>query len=134
MTSGAFFSLFAVNFATSDKSAIGVFSDQLYNIMDNPILIGLTVIGGALALINIFMYNNRSLQLRLGYLLIVLSILLPLVAGLLMYNEGALNASDVGIEDGLGIYLPIVALITTILANRFIKKDNKLVKSMDRLR
>ncbi len=102
--------------------------------MDNPILIGMTVIGGALALINIFMFGNRSLQLRLGYILIILSILLPLVAGLLMYSEGSLNAPDVGIDDGLGIYLPIVALVTTILANRFIKKDNKLVKSMDRLR
>jgi len=134
LTSGAFFSLFAVEFASSDKTAAGIFSDQLYNIMDNPILIGMTALGGALALINIFMFKNRPLQLRLGYLLIVLSILLPLVAGLLMYNEGSLNAPDVGIEDGLGIYMPIIALITTILANRFIKKDNKLVKSMDRLR
>jgi len=134
LTSGAFFSLFAVNFASSDKSAIGIFSDQLYNVMDNPILIGMTAIAGALALINIFLFKNRPLQLRLSNLLIVLAILLPLVAGLLMYNEGSLNNPDVAINDGLGIYLPIVALITTILAIRFIKKDNNLVKSMDRLR
>jgi len=134
LTSGAFFSLFAIDFASSDKTAAGIFSDQLYNIMDNPILIGMTAIGGALALINIFMFRNRPLQLRLGYLLIVLSILLPLVAALLMYNEGSLNNPDVAINDGLGIYVPIIALITTILANRFIKKDSNLVKSMDRLR
>lgn len=134
LSSGAFFSLFAVSFASSDKTAVGIFSDQLYNVMDNPILIGLTVIGGALALINIFMFKNRPLQLRLSNLLIVLCILLPLVAGLLMYNEGSLNNPNVTIDDGLGIYLPIIALITTILAIRFIKKDNNLVKSMDRLR
>lgn len=134
LTSGAFFSLFAVNFASSDKSANGIFSDQLYNIMDNPILIAMTVIGGALALIAIFMFKNRPLQLRMSYLLIVLSILLPLVAALLMYNEGSMNAPNVNIEDGLGIYLPIAAIIATIVAIRFIKKDNKLVKSMDRLR
>ncbi len=134
LTSSAFFSLFAVNFASSDKTAVGIFSDQLYNIMDNPILIGMTVIGGALALINIFMFKNRPLQMRLGYLLIVLCILLPLVAALLMYNEGNLNNPDVGIDDGLGIYLPLVGLVTTILALRFIKKDSKLVSSMDRLR
>lgn len=134
LTSGAFFSLFAVSFASSDKTAVGIFADQLYNVMDNPILIAMTVLGGALALINIFLFRNRPLQLRLGYLLIVLSILLPLVAVLLMYNEGSLNAPDVAIDDGLGIYLPIIALITTILAVRFINKDNKLVKSMDRLR
>ena len=124
LTSGSFFSLFAVDFASSDKSAAGIFSDQLYNTMDNPLLIGLTAIGGILALINIFMFKNRPLQMRLGYLLIVLSILLPIVAGLLMFNEGHMNNPDVTIEDKLGIYLPIVALITAVLANRFIKKDN----------
>lgn len=134
LTSTAFFLLFVVNFATSDNSAIGIFSDQMYNIMDNPILIGLTVLGGAIALINIFMFKNRPLQLRMGNILIVLCILLPLVAGLLMYNEGKEHVANVNIEDGIGIYLPILALVTTILANRFIKKDNKLVKSMDRLR
>ena len=134
LTSAAFFLLFGVDFASSDKTAEGIFSDQLYSVMDNPILIGLTAIAGGLALVNIFMFNNRPLQLRLGYLLIVLSVLLPLVAGLIMYNEGSLNAPNVEIEDGLGIYLPIVALITTILANRFIKKDENLVRSSDRLR
>ena len=134
LTSGAFFSLFGFEFASSDKSADGVFSDQLYNIMDNPILIGLTALGGILALVSIFMFKNRPLQLRLGYLLMVLSILLPVVAALLMFNEGHLNNPNVAIDDGIGIYTPIVALITTILANKYIKKDNNLVKSMDRLR
>lgn len=134
LTSTSFFSLFALNFATSNKSAKGIFSDQIYNIMDNPILICLTVIAGVMALITIFMFKNRPLQLRLGYILIVMSILLPLVAGLLMYNEGVLNAPDVEINDSVGIYLPLLAILTTLLANRFIKKDNKLVKSMDRLR
>ena len=134
LTSGSFFSLFGVHFASSNKSAEGIFSDQLYNIMDNPVLMGLAVFGGAMALITIFMFKNRPLQLRLGYLLIVLCILLPLVAALLMYNEGTQNAPNVVIDDGLGIYLPIVGLVSTILANRFIKKDNNLVKSMDRLR
>lgn len=134
LTSGSFFSLFAVNFASSNKAANGIFADQIYNIMDNPVLIGLTALGGAMALVAIFLFKNRPLQLRLGYLLIVLSILLPLVAALLMYNEGSQNAPDVSIDDGIGIYLPIVGLISTILANRFIKKDNNLVKSMDRLR
>jgi hypothetical protein len=134
LAGGAFFSLFKVNFATSDKSATGLFSDQLYNILDNPILIVMTVIGGGLALANIFLFRNRPLQLRLGYLIIVFCILLPLVAGLLMYNEGSLNAPNVTIEDGFGIYMPLLALVLTVLANRFIKKDNNLVKSMDRLR
>ena len=134
LTSIAFFLLFAVNFASSEKSYEGVFSDQIYNIMDSPILIGLTVLGGILALINIFMFKNRPMQLRLGYILITLCILLPLVAFLLVFNEKGPQISYDTINDGFGIYLPILGLITTIIANRFINKDNKLVKSMDRLR
>ena len=130
----AFFLLFAVGFATSNKIESGIFSDQTYTITDNPILIGLTVIGGGLAIFNIFNFKNRSLQMRLGYIIIVLSILLPLVAGLLLFNQYSKMPSDLIIDDGLGIYLPILALITTILANRFIKKDDKLVRSSDRLR
>jgi len=38
------------------------------------------------------------------------------------------------VNDGFGIYLPLIGIIMAVLANRFIKKDDKLVKSMDRLR
>jgi hypothetical protein len=59
---------------------------------------------------------------------------LPLVAFLLIYNEqtAAIDASK--INDGLGLYLPVLALLFGILANRFVKKDDGIVKSMDRLR
>ncbi|MDF1698138.1 MAG: DUF4293 domain-containing protein [Saprospiraceae bacterium] len=134
VSGAAFFLLFTVSFATSNKVESGIFADQAYSITDNPILIGLAGLGGALALFNIFNYRNRDLQLRLGYLIIVLCILLPLVAGLLLFTQYSKMASDLIIDDGLGIYLPILALITTILAIRFIKKDDKLVRSSDRLR
>ena len=94
----------------------------------------MTILGGIVSLIAIFMFRNRPLQMRLGYFAIVLCILLPLVAFLLMYNEGTALVEGTNIDDGVGIYLPVIGLISTILANRYIKKDNKLVKSMDRLR
>jgi len=104
-----------------------------YNIHDSPVLIGLTVIGGLVTLGAIFLFNNRPLQKRLSYLGIVMAILLPLVAFLLIYNERTGDALGT-INDGLGIYPPIVALIFAVLAGRAIGKDDKLVKSMDRLR
>lgn len=134
LASGSFFALFGVDFASSSKPSEGLFSDQLYNVLDNPILIGLTALGGVIALISIFLFKNRPLQLRLGYILIIISILLALVAGLLVFNEQSELAPNTTIDDGLGIYLPLIALIGAILANRYIKKDSKLVKSMDRLR
>lgn len=134
LASVTFFLQFVFQFATSDKASPGFLSDQMYNVMDNPVLMVLTILGGAVALISIFLFRNRPLQLRLGYLVIILCILLPLVAFLLIYNEPTGLSKGTEIHDGLAIYLPIVGLITTILANRFISKDNKLVKSMDRLR
>ncbi|MFT6333650.1 MAG: hypothetical protein ACI86M_001725 [Saprospiraceae bacterium] len=134
LASITFFLQFVFNFATSDKSSPGFLEDKIYNILDNPVLLGLTILGGAVALISIFLFRNRPLQLRLSYLVIVLSILLPLVAMLLIFNEPTGLSKGVEINEGLAIYLPIIGLVTTILATRFINKDNKLVKSMDRLR
>jgi len=50
-----------------------------------------------------------------------------------IYNERTGEALG-AVNDGLGIYPPIVALIFAVLAGRAIGKDDKLVKSMDRLR
>jgi hypothetical protein len=34
----------------------------------------------------------------------------------------------------MGLYLPIAAMICNILANRFIRRDENLVRSADRMR
>ena len=134
LTSGAFFSEFALPFATSNMSTSRFFEDLVYNIQDHVVLLVLTCLGGILALVNIFLYNNRPLQIRLGYLLIILAILLPVVAALLVLSDGsAMNSGEV-ITEKAGIFMPIVAVITSVLANRFVKKDENLVQSMDRLR
>lgn len=88
-------------------------------------------LGGLVALVSIFLFKNRGLQMRLALLTIVLSILLFVVAGLLVMTEQQGTAEY---EESFGVALPILALIFGILANRFIQKDDKLVRSMDRLR
>jgi hypothetical protein len=37
-------------------------------------------------------------------------------------------------EKGIGMFLPILAILLIVLANKAIKKDEDLVKSVDRLR
>lgn len=133
LSSGAFWIEFALPFATTDVASPGVLSDMVYNIQDSPILLALTVIGGLVTFGAIFLFNNRGLQKRLSYMGVVMAILLPLVAFLLIYNERTGEALG-DVNDGLGIYPPIIALIFAILAGRAIGKDDKLVKSMDRLR
>ncbi len=134
LTSGVFFSEFAFPFAISNNSTTRYFEDMVYNIQDHIILLILTCLGGGLALLNIFMFKNRALQLRLGYLLIILAILLPVVAVLLILTDGTSTAVGEEISERAGIFMPILAIIFTVMANKYVKKDDNLVRSMDRLR
>ncbi len=134
LASGSFFSLFGLPFASTDTPSAQLFADGIYEIFDNPLLLGLTAVGGGVALLNIFLFKNRGLQLRLGFLTITCSILLALAAMYLFYQESGMMAEASVPEDELGIFAPVSALIFGILANFFIKKDEKLVRSADRLR
>lgn len=129
-----FAGLFKFPFATSDVSIPQLLSDRVYNVMDNIVLIILALAGAIISIVAIFLFKNRTMQIRSGYIIIILSILTPLVAFLLIYNEQTAVRDASGINDEPGIFLPVVALIFAFLANRFVKKDDKLVKSMDRLR
>ncbi len=86
-----------------------------------------TVITGALALVNIFLFRNRKLQLRLCYFGILLSLLL-----LALYVLEMMNFEDGTIALWVIFYVGI--LVGFIFATRGISKDEKLIKSMDRLR
>ncbi len=130
----SFFGLFGVPFATSSVAIPNLFTDLVYNIQDSPILLILCILGGLVSIGAIFLFNNRALQLKLTYLTTIFAILLPLVSILLVYNEGTFTTNADKISDSFGIYLPIIGLIFSILAARYIGKDENTVKSMDRLR
>ena len=134
LCAGSFGALFAFPFASSDRATSRFLADKLYNIQDHVLLLIMALLGVILAIVSIMMYKNRERQLKLGYLTMVISILLPLLAALLFFNEASNMSNEGRINDEIGIYLPILSLIFAILANRFIKKDENLVKSMDRLR
>ncbi len=129
------FSLFALPFAsTGDTVATSsLFADSIYDIQDHVALIALFAAAGGLALISIFLFNNRKLQLMLGRFAIIANIIGIILVIVFFMNEkeslGAVNP-----DDGLGIYPPILFIVFGILALRYIGKDENLVKSMDRLR
>lgn len=87
----------------------------------------LTVLCAAVAFITIFLYDNRKLQLKLCYLGIFLT-----AALLTMYflEMGHFQGGNIAIW--AIFYFAIVGAF--ILAVRGILKDEKLIKSMDRLR
>ncbi|MBK9044324.1 MAG: DUF4293 family protein [Saprospiraceae bacterium] len=134
LTSAGFFSLLKFPFATSDTSIPDLMKDNMYTIQDHIILLILTTVGGLLALALIFLYSNRALQLKLNNVLIIFSILLPLLAFLLIYNEGTAMIQSAQINDGPGLYILGAILLFSVLSLMYIKKDKQLVESMDRLR
>lgn len=129
-----FGAMFMAPLATSDTATAQFLADKVYDVMDHPVLMGLSGLGALLALVSIFQFRNRKLQLRMGYIVIALAILLPLSSFLLFTGESAQMASSAQVTDQFGLFLPGGAILFTVLANYFIRKDDRLVKSMDRLR
>jgi hypothetical protein len=99
---------------------------------DELVVFGLFLGSAVLALISIFSYKNRKSQFMLGRLNQILNLIL---LGFFVYRtlSASGGASDVS-EKGVGIFLPVISIVFLILSNRAIKKDEDLVKSVDRLR
>lgn len=93
--------------------------------------LGLFLSSSALALITIFKYKNRQTQFVLGRLNIILNFIL---LGLFVYRSLNLSGETNVSEKGIGMLLPIFSIVFLVLANKAIKKDEDLVKSVDRLR
>jgi ABC-type polysaccharide transport system permease subunit len=88
-------------------------------------------ISSILAIVNIFIFNNRKLQFVIGRILILINLFL---LGLLIYQSLMISGEISVSEKGIGMFLPILAILLLVLANKAIKKDEDLVKSVDRLR
>tara|TARA_R100000750_G_C2324302_1_gene87523 strand:- start:237 stop:617 length:381 start_codon:yes stop_codon:yes gene_type:complete len=84
-----------------------------------------------LSVLSIFRFKSRKSQFMLGRLNIILNFIL---LGLFVYQSLNLSGETVVSEKGIGIFLPIVTIVLLALANKAIKKDEDLVKSVDRLR
>lgn len=126
--------IFFLPFASSNAISEPFLGDKIYEVKDH---IAMIIFGGLAILLPlgaIFLFKNRSVQLRIGILSIVVSVLLIAVSYLLFMNGSKGMAESTTINDEAGMYLPFASLILLGIANYFVKKDDKLVKSMDRLR
>jgi hypothetical protein len=106
--------------------------DLLYE--DSFLLKGITLLfllSAIITFIAIFLFKNRQLQFVVGRISILINLLL---LGLLIYVSLTLPGEMKVSEKGIGMFLPILAILLIVLANKAIKKDEDLVKSVDRLR
>ncbi len=125
-TAGA--ALFTLPFATANVTTSGVFQDGKFNIFDNNGLMILAVMTCALALMSIFLYKNRVLQMNVGKLNMILAFVLMAWALVEFFSFAGV------VSFGIGLFLPFGTILFTVLANRNILKDELLVRSADRIR
>ncbi len=118
-------------------SALGVEEQFQYgaewpNTILLPVVLGLI---SFLAFVTIFLYKRRMVQVRLIRFNLLLNIVyLGLIFFYYVPELEAITQTNADYISEPGIYLPIASVIFLILANRFIMKDEKLIRSADRLR
>ena len=109
----------------TNSEAIKVFA------VDDYTYLGMFLGSALLSLISIFNFKHRKSQFMLGRLNIILNFIL---LGIFVYQSLNLSGETNVSEKGIGILLPIFSIVCLVLANKAIKKDEDLVKSVDRLR
>lgn len=112
-------------FDTVPATALGIGNDF--------IAIVLVTLSMVLSLVTLFRYKNRKSQISLSWLNIL--VCLALQAWLFVAINNA--QPDTGAVKGhywIGTFLPLLTLVLLFMAKAGIRKDEKLVKSLDRLR
>ncbi|MFA7446069.1 MAG: DUF4293 domain-containing protein [Flavobacteriaceae bacterium] len=99
--------------------------------MQDTKYIALFGLGVALAVLSISNYKKRQQQFVMNRLNIILNLIL---LGLFVYRSLNLSGESFDSEKGIGLFLPIASIVFLVLANRAVKRDEELVKSVDRLR
>jgi glucan phosphoethanolaminetransferase (alkaline phosphatase superfamily) len=85
-----------------------------------------------ITVMSLISFKKRLNQFVYNRLIIILNLIL---LGLFAYRSLNLSGEVAAIsKKGIGMFLPIVAIVLLVLANKAIKKDEDLVKSADRLR
>lgn len=121
--------LFLTNFATIVQPAEGIWSDGAFSVTDNTALIAMAVLGTGLSVATIFLYKHRPLQTKLTAFLIILAGLI-MATGFYLLNQTGTE----GYAFDLGWVFPVFAAFFSVMAGVFIRRDEKTVRSMDRLR
>jgi cation transport ATPase len=119
--------ILTLNFSFYSGVQAGNNAFHILNAKENNIILILTVATSVAAFISIFLFKNRKLQLRITITCILASILIVVLYFLQIknYSTGAYTLWSI-----FAFAIPVFL----ILAARGIYKDEKLVKSLDRLR
>ena len=106
-------------------------SGQVVFVEDVLVVLAMTLVSALISFVAIFLFKNRKLQFVLGRLNILLNLIL---LGLFVYWSLNISGESNISEKGIGMLIPVFSIVFLVLANKAIKKDEDLVKSVDRLR
>lgn len=99
--------------------------------MDENTYFGAFVLSAITSIVAIMLYKNRKLQTVVNRLNILLNLIL---LGVFVYRVLTMSGATAVAEKGIGMFIPILSIVLLVLANKAIRKDEQLVKSVDRLR
>ncbi len=148
LSSAAIFFLPLAHFSAStfsfDLFITGVKTVEGTSPIDENMLLhmGILVVLILLSIIAISLYKNRPLQMKLcrfGMMLNIVFIVLIFMFSDVIKKK-IMEASMTSFMDGVivqfgpGSIMPLITLIFLLLANRFINKDERLIRAADRLR
>jgi hypothetical protein len=98
-----------------------------------PIIV-IVSISTILSVVTLFYYKKRQMQLKINNYNILMTVIFTGTIFLLIPYMIEEMLPDAIRTWQYGLLLPLISLVFLILAGNFIKKDEKLVKSADRLR
>lgn len=113
----------------NEPSAVS--ADQ-FTVLNNAILAIINGAIGLLAFVAIFLFKNRNIQIRASNLALLIDCIF---IGLLFFSADTMSSTmRMRVHYLYGSYLPIINAIFLFLAVRFVKRDEELIRSADRLR
>ena len=121
--------LYALHYMTREAGAPPEAQVSVY--LPYSITAMFAVAAATVAFISIGKYKNRYTQMKLGAFN---SLLLAGTLASSVYFVTQLSKTLQGGATSLGLWLPGAAVLCNLLANRFIRRDERIVKDSDRLR
>lgn len=113
------------------QTALLFFSREVW-LFSNPFLLSaLCFVSLLLFLGALVSFKKRKRQILLNNINIFINALLT---GLLVIWLLSLSGGDLSPKKGIELAFPLFSFVMLFLANKYIKKDEKLVKSVDRIR
>ena len=111
----------------SFKVPVYALNETLFMAQDDTKMFVLTIVGAIFSLLGLFMFKNRKFQMKL----IRLTVLIQMIIGIRIFM--LFNKFEVVLNNSF-LFLMAFTLIALIMAYRGVKKDDDLVRSVDRIR